>query len=263
MLWLDGRLVAAGQPQIDPADRGFTLGDGVFETLPALRGLPQHVDRHLARLAQGAAVLGFAVPYERDTIVGGIGMVLVSSGGGDSVIRITLTRGPAPRGLLPPDSPQPTLMITAGPRPPPAGPAAAIIARSTRRNEMSPVSTIKSLNYLDNILARQEAADCGAHEAILLNTQGRVAGATIANVFAVIDGVVVTPPVAEGALPGIRRGLLLEQGRAVEREISEAGLWSASEIFLTNSLGLRAVISLDGVPVGGGEPGPVFRSFGA
>lgn len=262
MLWLNGKLVAAGQAQIDPADRGFTLGDGVFETLPAISGQPKHIDRHLARLARGAAVLGFAVPYPRDTIVGGIGMVLVSSGAGDSVIRITLTRGPAPRGLLPSETPRPTLMISAGLLPPPAGPAVAIIARSTRRNEMSPVSTIKSLNYLDNILARQEAAEFGAQEAVLLNTKGRVAGATIANVFAVIDGIVVTPPVAEGALPGIRRGLLLEKGRAVEREITEADLQAASEIFLTNSLGLRAVISLEGVAIGDGAPGPVFRSLG-
>lgn len=262
MLWLNGNLVAAERARIDPADRGLTLGDGVFETLPAISGQPKHIDRHLARLTRGAAVLGFAVPYSRDVIVGGIGMVLVSTGVGDSVIRITLTRGPAPRGLLPLEAPRPTLMITAGLLPPPVGPASAIIARSTRRNDMSPVSTIKSLNYLDNILARQEAAEFDAHEAILLNTKGRVAGATIANVFAVIDGVVVTPPVAEGALPGIRRGLLLEKRRAVEREITEADLQSAGEIFLTNSLGLRSVVSLDGVPVGDGMPGSVFRSLG-
>lgn len=262
MLWLNGRLVAAGQPQIDPADRGFTLGDGVFETLPAIRGEPLHLERHLARLARGAAVLGFAVPYPRDTIVAAIGRVLVATGDGDSVIRITLTRGPAPRGLLPPATPRPSLMITAGRLQPPAGVARAIIARSTRRNEMSPVSTIKSLNYLDNILARQEADDVGAQEAILLNTKGRVAGATIANVFAVIGGILVTPPVSEGALPGIRRGLLLEQGRAVERGLTEAALKAASEIFLTNSLGLRAVVALDDVAIGDGLPGPVLRSLG-
>ncbi len=263
MLWLNGGLVAAGQARIDPADRGFTLGDGVFETVMVKQGVPQHIDRHLARLAHGASVLGLSLPYRPDAIAVGIEKVLVATQTGeiDAVVRITLTRGPAPRGLLPQVALQPTMMITSGVLTQSAGPAHAIIARSTRRNERSPTSSIKTLNYIDNIIARQEAKAASADEAILLNTRDCVACATVANVFALIDGTVVTPPVAAGALPGIRRALLLEQGCASEREITEAELKSAREIFLSNSLGLRSVISLDGMPVGDGRPGTIFRDL--
>ena len=263
MLWLNGGLVAAEAARIDPADRGFTLGDGVFETLLVRHGTPQQLDRHLARLAQGASILGLDLPYGPAAIATAIDEVLagMETTQGDSVVRITLTRGPAPRGLAPPGEATPTMMITAAALPPPAGPARAIIARTTRRNDRSPISAIKSLNYADNILARREAIAASADEAILLNTRERVACATVANVFAVIDGVLVTPPVTAGALPGVRRALLLEQGYAIEREITEAELKRAGEIILTNSLGLRSVISLNGVPVGDGTPGKIYRDL--
>jgi branched-chain amino acid aminotransferase len=261
MIWLNGALVDDDAAWIDPSDRGFTLGDGVFETLAVIAGAPRHLARHLARLRDGAAVLGFAASYDDGVIAGAIAALCDGAGLRDAAIRITLTRGPAPRGLLPPDHPIPTLMITAVPLPPPPQPARAVIARVTRRDEASPLCRIKSLNYLDNILARQEAAARGGDEAILLNTQGRIADATIANVFAVIDGAVVTPTVAEGALPGIRRALLLEVGKAAEGAISAMDLQRASEIFLTSSLSIRPVIALDGRPVGAGVPGPVYRAL--
>jgi len=123
----------------------------------------------------------------------------------------------------------------------------------TRRNEHSPLARVKSLNYLDNILARREAAENGADDAILLNTRGRVAETTIANLFALIDGRVVTPSVAEGALPGIARGLILERLEVAERPLTLAELRRAGEIVLTNSLGVRPVVAVDGVPLTGGD----------
>ncbi len=205
LCWLNGRLLPPEQARLDPADRGFLLGDGVFETLRATA----HLDRHLARLREGAATLGIALPWPNPEIAAAATAVL---GGRDAALRITLSRGPAPRGLLAPAGTQPTLLITAGPLPPPLPPARLIVARTTRRNEHSPLARIKSLNYLDSIIARQEAEAAGADDALLCNTAGRIAEATAANVFVRHGRAWTTPPVADGALPGIARALLLEFG---------------------------------------------------
>ena len=153
---------------------------------------------------------------------------------------------PAPRGLLAPAGTQPTLLLAAAPLPPPAEPAHAIIARTTRRNEHSPLARIKSLNYLDSILARQEAAAAGADDAILLNTVGQVAEATAANLFVLHGQAWTTPPVAAGALPGITRARLLESGFACEADLTPERLLMADAAFLSSSLGLRGLASLEG-----------------
>ncbi len=239
MLWLNGHLLPNQEARIDPADRGFLLGDGVFETL---RGTT-HLGRHLARLRAGATVLGIPQPWSDADILQAATAVLA---GQDAALRITLTRGPAPRGLLPSAGTQPTLLITASPLPPAPAPAHAIIARTTRRNEHSPLATIKSLNYLDSIVARREAATAGADEAILLNTAGVVAEATAANLFVLHNTAWTTPPVSDGALPGITRALLLEAGFATEASLTPERLATAGAAFLSSSLGLRSVYSVNG-----------------
>lgn len=244
-VWLNGALLDAQAARIAPDDRGFTLGDGVFETLRAADGAIVRLDAHLARLRRGAALLGLPVPQVdygtalRET--------LAANGLSDGALRLTLTRGPAPRGVLPPAAPAPTLLITAGPLPP-ATPVRLVIARITRRNEFSPLSGIKSLAYLDNILARQEAAARGADDALLLNTQGRVAETGTANLFVVAEGRVVTPSVADGALPGTLRAEILKQG-AVEAPVTPELLAGVREAFVTTSLGIRSVNALDGRPL--------------
>ncbi len=248
MLWLDGRLVEREDARIDPADRGFTLGDGLFETIRAEAGCAAYLDRHLKRLKEGAQVLGIPLSWPDAAIEAALTALLAAEGLREAALRLTLTRGPGPRGIVPPAEPHPTLMITAGPLPPPAGPARLVIATVTRRNEMSPLARLKTLNFLDNILARREAAERGADDAILLNTAGRVAEATAANLFVLKDGVWVTPPVEDGALPGIARGRLLEQG-AVEASLEPADLARAAAAFLSNSLGLRPVAAIDGTPL--------------
>ncbi|QQP89163.1 aminotransferase class IV [Skermanella sp. TT6] len=250
-VWLNGAVVPAEAARIDPADRGFMLGDGLFETIRVAAGHPRHLDRHLARLAGGAAVLGIPLPMDAPAIAAGIASLLDETGLAEASVRLTLTRGPAPRGLLPPDMPRPTLLATVAPAPPPPAPARAVIARSTCRNELSPLSRLKSLNYLDGILARREAADRGADDALMLNTRGRLAEATVGNVFAVIDGVLVTPPAAEGALPGIARGLAIERLPVIERPVTVEELMRATEIAVTNSLGVRPVATLEDRPLEG------------
>ena len=247
VVWLNGALLDAAVARIDPADRGFTLGDGVFETIRAVGGgAGAHAARHFARMRNGAAVLGIAVPFGDDALFEALCSVLRENALPDAALRLTLTRGPAPRGLLPVGEARPTMLISAGPLPEPLPPARVIVAQRTRRNEFSPLSRIKSLNYLDGILARQEAAAAGADDALLLNSRGSLAEATAANVFLRVDGIWVTPPEEDGALPGIARGLLLEVGTAAEEHISGEVLARSSAGFLVNSLGTRQIATIGG-----------------
>lgn len=256
-VWLNGDIIEAEQARIDPADRGFTLADGLFETMRVRNGKPQHLGSHMARLHAGAGALGFVVPGADKEIADAVTALLAANGLNDATLRLTLTRGPAPRGLLPPKEPSPTLLLTLAPPAPEPGPASAIIATVTRRNEFSPASRFKTLNYLDNVLARREAEQKGADDALLLNSQGRLVESTIANLFLVIDGDVLTPPVSEGALPGIMRAEVIDRLGAATAQLNPADLASASEAFLTNSNGIRALISVDGKPIGSGKEGGV------
>jgi branched-chain amino acid aminotransferase len=149
-------------------------------------------------------------------------------------------------------------MITGGPLPP-DDPVTLIVAHGTRRDETSPLARVKSLGYLGNILARQEAVAAGADDAVLLNTQGRIAETTVANIFCLIAGGLVTPPISEGALPGVMRAEVIRLARAEERPISVAELEQSSEIFVTNALGIRPVVRLNGHDVGDGAPGLITQ----
>ena len=236
--WLNGSLVAAETDCLSPADRGFTLGDGLFETLRAQGGRVLRLEAHLARLAQGAQVLGFALPaYD---LRSALAATLAANACDAGTLRLTLSRGVGARGVLPPRVPTPTVLITLAPLPAKAEPARLTLARRTRRNEMSPLSRIKSLNYLDNIIARMEADERGYDDALLLNTQGRVAESSSANLFLVRAGRLLTPPIAEGALPGVRRAALMARG-AEEALLQPEDLLMAEEMFLTTSLGIRPV----------------------
>ena len=257
-IWLNGRLLPAAEARIDPADRGFTLGDGLFETIRIKDGATRHLPRHLDRLAAGAALLRLPLPYDFPALSQAMAALIAATGTKDGVLRLTLSRGTGARGVLPPADARPTAMMTAAPAAHMTAPAAAVIARGPRRNEHSPLSRLKSLNYLDSILARQEAAERGADEALLLNGAGRLAESSVANLFLSVGGRLLTPPVADGALPGIRRALILERHGAVEAPLTPDDLARADEAILTNSLGLRPLLSVDGGPVGDGSAGPVL-----
>lgn len=269
MIFLNGQLVPRAEPAIHAADRGFLLGDGLFETLPSRDGRPNRLEEHLARLQAGAAVLSIPLPIATESLVQGVADTLAANGlaEGDAVLRITLTRGTGPRGLLPPADPEPTLLITAARAAPvPTGPLTAIVSTG-RRNEHSPLAQIKSLNYLDNVMARLEAAEQGADEALMMNTAGRLASASSANLFLLRNRTLLTPPPSEGVLPGITRAAVLALAetlglKAVETPLQRDDLARADEAFLTNSLiGIRPLVKVGDRLVGDGEPGPVTRRF--
>jgi branched-chain amino acid aminotransferase len=267
MIYLNGAIVPPDFARIDPADRGFTLADGLFETLRAYRGKPFRLEDHLLRLESSAQALGIPLLFDAVRIAEAVVELLQANAltEGDAAIRITATRGTGPRGLLPPADVKPTLMITTtGYAPLPDTCSAAIV--EIRRNEGSPLSRMKSLGYLDNVLAAREAADRGAEEAILMNNAGRVAGAARANVFAVRDGRLLTPPLSDGVLPGIARRVVLDLAAALripteEASLSPADLAGAAEIFLTNSLfEIRSVGRLDDRAFGAAEMAAKLRS---
>ncbi len=252
-VWLNGDLAGAQNARIDPADRGFLLGDGLFETLLAHGGHVLHGAAHLGRLRQGAEYLGIPLDMSDEALLKACAELLNANAlrEGRAGLRLTLTRGPGPRGLALPENPRPTVLITAAKAPPPPR-SFSVVTVWARRNEHGGLSRFKTLNYLENICARRQAQDQGADEAIMLNTRGFIASASAANVWITKNNSLFTPPVDDGALPGITRARVFDlanvQGiSAKEESISPERLAAADEVFLTNSLiGACPAHSLDG-----------------
>lgn len=256
-IYLNDALIDQDKACINPLDRGLLLGDGLFETIRVEAGVPMRLDSHLNRLRHGCEVL--EMPFPKG-LKPALAETISANDLTNGVLRLTVTRGPGPRGVLPLPKAQPTVMITGVEYEiRSAEPMTAIVAKTTRRNEFSPLSQCKSLNFLDNIIARQEADSRGADEALLLNTGGTLAEATAANLFLVIDGTLVTPPVFDGALPGVMREEVLPDAR--ELTLALGDLARASEAFLTNSLGVRPLVAVDGKPIGEGITGPVSEKY--
>jgi len=250
---LNGTLHPDDAPAVSPRDRGLTLGDGVFETIAVREGAPVRLSRHLDRLDEGLATLGIEGVPDRETLAADIARLLAAEEVRRGVLRLTVTRGPAGRGLSTEGCGPPSVLVTASAMQPPRAPVSLTVARTVRRNAFSPVSRIKSLSYLDNVLAYREAEQRGHDDALLCNTAGLVAETAIANIFAVVDGELVTPPVAEGALPGIAREAVMESFPATTAPLSLAELLAAEEAFVTNSLCVRRVRGIDGEPIGDPE----------
>lgn len=254
-VWLDGALMPGETARIAPNDRGFLLGDGLFETLLAEGGEVRFLAAHLARLRHGAEVLGLNVPYDNRSLEAAMRELLASNGLSETPrasLRLTLTRGPGPRGIVPPAETAPTCLITAAKAGPQPASLSAMIATSTRRNQASPTSRLKTLGYLDAVLARQEAARAGVDEAILLNTVDRVACGSVANLFLLKGTRLITPPLSDGVLDGITRACVLEIGKELGLDTAEESLTvddlaSAEALILTNALqGLVPISRLDG-----------------
>jgi branched-chain amino acid aminotransferase len=252
-VWLGGELVAPDAARISIADRGLLLGDGVFETMRVHRGRPFDLAVHLERLASGLKLLGFAEAVDLGQLAADIAAYLAAENAVAAVLRVTATRGAGPRGLAPPAAPRPTIFMTLAPMPAPsAAPLSLHIATLARRNELSPVSRIKALPYLDNVIAFQEARAHGADDALMLNTKGALACASAANLFVIRDGCLETPPISDGALPGAMRALVLSLApqaglTPVERSLFAENIAEAEEVFLTNSIrGLTAADSCGG-----------------
>jgi branched-chain amino acid aminotransferase/4-amino-4-deoxychorismate lyase len=232
-------------------DRGFTLGHGLFETVLWADDTLHHWDAHLERMGRGCRVLGLPPP-NADAMHRAALVALETAGSPErAAVRVNWSGGRGARGLDPPLDPQPVLTASAAAIATPKGGASLVIARSVRRNDRSPAARLKSLSYLDNVLARAEAHDAGADEALMLNTGGEVACAAAANVFWVRHDEVFTPSLECGVLDGIMRRQVIAAchalGLPVQEVFANPGRVAGAPMFLTNSLiGVRPVTSLDG-----------------
>jgi branched-chain amino acid aminotransferase len=241
---LNGYIMPGDQPAIMHDERGFTLGDGVFDSMFVCDGEMQEAEAHFARLLRHYAIL--ICPQAPETYTPPLDVAtlraraqnLITAFDADQahlVLRTSLSAGPGGRGLKAPDTPAPTCLMAMSPAPPPASdaPVTAIIAESVRRNAYSPLSRIKSLNYGDNLIAYREAQAAGAQEAILLNTAGYVACASVGNIIMVEDGQWLTPPQTDGAMDGTQRARLIEQGMR-EASITTDRLREARAVYSCN-----------------------------
>ncbi len=270
-LWRGGALWRDGDPP-PPAvgatlaqDRGLLLGDALFETLLVQRGHAPFLTPHLARLRGSAEALAFALPRAFEgTVEGAIEDLVAALPPADRMaLRLTLTRGPGPRGLDVPADPHPTLLLRLAPAAPPPSGERAIIVDQPRVDPAHPLAGHKHTSRLELVWARRTARAAGGDLALLQSPAGGVVEADSANVFAVIDGVVVTPPLACGILPGITRAWVRDYCRAhgiptAERPLSRDDLARATEVFLTSAIaGVRPLATIDqqrfsASPVAGG-----------
>jgi branched-chain amino acid aminotransferase len=259
IVYFNGELVPDAEAKLPAGDRGVLYGRGLFETFRARQGRVFALDRHYERLRNGCTLLGIPLALSQVELDRAVAALADRLGLDDARMRLTVTAGP--------EAGEPVIFLAARPAEdyPPSlyerGASASIAA--VRRNETSLSSRVKSLACLDNVLAREEARRRGADEALLLNTHGRLAEGALTNLFVALDGELVTPPVGEGALPGVTRSIVLDLAaalglRAREGRLRRDDLLRAEEAFLTNAIaGVLPLTRLDGQPIGGGRPGSV------
>ena len=240
-VWLDDSarnrgLTPLSEASISVLDRGVTVGDGVFETLKVLDGVPFALTRHLRRLRASAEPLGIEIPPDahlREAIAAVVAANLVELGE-QARMRITVTHGTGVLGNPYAGEAPPTLLVTVVAMPP-WPPSACLPLSPYRRNEFSALTGVKSTSYAENAIALREANARGGDEALLLNTAGDVCECTGSNIFVVIDGQLLTPPLTSGCLAGITRELVLEWHGGHSRAIPGEELAQVTEAFLTGS----------------------------
>lgn len=230
--WINGKTSPVDEGSVGVLDHGFTVGDGVFETLKTVDGTPFALTRHLQRLDRSAAGLGLPAP-DSHMVRAAVTEVLAQEQYAFGVLRITYTSGPGPLGSQRGDA-GPTLAVVSVPGAP--WPATTRIATSRwSRNERSPLAGLKTTSYAENAVCLAEAKAQGASEAVLANLAGNLCEGTGSNIFAVIDGRAYTPPVTDGCLAGITRDLVVEWCDVEERCMPMSVLQSADEVFITSS----------------------------
>ena len=267
IVYLNGSLIPRSQARISALDYGFLYGFGLFETMRAYGGQVFRLDSHLNRLAHSAEILG--LPIQALDLKGAVRDTIQANKLSDARVRITISIGEG--GMVPDPSActQPTVLILAGHyKPYPKQiyeKGFRAVVSSIRRNSQSPLSRLKSANYLENMLAKQEARAAGVDEAICLNEKGFLAEASMSNIFLVNDGILRTPGEESGILPGITRKVVLELASQLgintfEQDIRLDELFQAQEAFLTNSLmEIMPLTEINGKPVGSGEAESVTR----
>ncbi|MDH5174473.1 MAG: branched-chain-amino-acid transaminase [Elusimicrobiota bacterium] len=266
-IFLNGSFVNLSRARISVFDRGFLYGDGLFETMRAYCGEVFRLEDHLDRLFRSAREIELSFSYTREKLKNIIERIIKINNLSEAYIRLTISRGVSQPGLISKPKASATLVIVAkefkplSPSEYGRGWRATIV--ETRQNQASPLSRLKSLNFLNNILARKEAKAKRFDEGILLNTSGDVTESSTGNIFLVKRDSIITPPEVAGLLAGITRGVVLELATSLglkvfDRKVSPDELMGAEEAFLTNSLiEIMPLVEIDSRRIGKGKPGPV------
>lgn len=270
IVYLNGNFVKAGEAKVSVYDHGFLYGDGVFETLRAYKRYVFKFEEHIQRLHNSLKQIYMELPIAPNIMLKAIKLLLQYNQLSDSYIRITVSRGEGPIGLDISLCPQPTLLIVT--EPPHNYPQnwylqgiSVVIVSHRRVPDVCISSSIKSCNYMVNMLAKKESQDKGAQEGIMLNMEGYITEGTISNIFLVKDKKLLTPALSSGILDGITRRTVIELAEnrnieVIERHILPKEIFSSDECFLTNtSMEIMPITFCDGTQIGDGKPGKLTR----
>lgn len=243
-IFLNDRIVPEHEALVSVFDHGFLYGDGIYETMRAYDGIVFMLDRHIERLNRSASLIQLIVPSP-DVIRNAVYETIRANGLKSVYVRVTVSRGKGPIGLDPALCPKPTFVVIAeefrGYPDKYYSEGVKFIIAKTRRNLREALNPkIKSLNFLNNILAKIEAKERGAYESVMLNAEGFIAEGTVCNIFFVKDNILCTPSVDAGVLDGITRELVIDLAKGTGMQVTEGNflpqdLFSASEVFFTNT----------------------------
>ena len=269
-IWLDGKFLEKDDAKISVYDHGLLYGDGVFVGIRVYSGRIFRCTDHLNRLWDSAKAIRLAIPYAREELTAAMQETIKANNLTDCYIRLVVTRGVGDLGLDPKKCSKPTVFIISDliavyPKEM-YDKGIAVITASVIRNHPNAVSPrIKSLNYLNNILAKIEATDAGVPEAIMLNHAGNVAECTADNIFIARNGTLYTPTITDGILEGITRNVIIElcarlKIPCVEKTLQRQDLYIAEEMFLSGTgAEVIAVTKIDGRVIGSGTAGSLTR----
>ncbi len=271
-VFLDGNLVDEREARISVFDHGLLYGDGIFEGIRVYNKCVFKLEEHLERLENSAKAILLELPWSRQEISLAVCDTCRANNITDGYVRLVVTRGRGTLGLNPYKCSNPQLIVIADtiqlyPEEYYSEGLKIITVPTRRIGPGSLPPTIKSLNYLNNVLAKIEAINAGFMEAIMLNDQGFVGECTGDNLFIVQKDILFTPPSSAGALLGITRKVVLDMAQAIEIEVVESNLtrydlWVSEECFLTGTAAeVVPVTEIDGRKIGNGMPGPVTRGF--
>jgi aminodeoxychorismate lyase len=269
IVFLNGKFLPAADAVVPLNDRGFLLGDGLFETMRVANGKPFRCAQHLERLTRGADFLKIKLPFTPKEIQKFAGELIEQNKLSEAILRVTLTRGAGARDYSPKNSGPPTLALTLHPLPPVNADEPvqwSLVTSSFRIPAGDALASFKTTSKILNVLARAEAEEQGADEALLLNANGEVAETAGGNIFWVYQDKICTVPTGRGVLPGITRAVVLELCQSLglatnQHVIKPEQLRNAEGIFVTQSaLGIVPVVAFDGVPV---APSPLVDQIAA
>jgi branched-chain amino acid aminotransferase len=267
-VYIDGRMCPFAEATVSVGDYGFLYGDGVFEGIRCYGGRVFRLREHIDRLVDSAKIIRLPLPHPPAELAAIVRRVFAANGGADGYVRLTVTRGVGPLGLDPAAARRPTTVCLPAAialfSPAVQARGLRVITAATRRTSATALSPrAKTLNYLNNGMAKLEASVAGADDALMLNDDGLLAEATSANVFVLRRGVLRTPAVEMGILEGITRADVMALARARGLEVATGGLtradlYTADECFFTGTaVEIVPVTEVDGRPVGAGQPGPL------